>query len=121
MGSSQCCADALQYLLRSKEYKTALRWLSWLLTERGDDPHIWSVVGYVQLMLGDINAADRTFQKAARSMSAVQSPQQQRQAQALRHQHQGLLLFARSDFPGMVSLEYTCAACHCTCTLFVIR
>ena len=51
-------------------------------------------------MLGDINAADRTFQKAAKLMSGVQDPKQQRQAQAAIHQHQGLLLFARNDFPG---------------------
>ncbi|KAL0034106.1 hypothetical protein WJX79_009156 [Trebouxia sp. C0005] len=91
--------------VRSKEYKVALRWLSWLLTERRDDPGLWSVVGYVQLMLGDIAAADRTFQKAAELLASTRSPDQQRQAQALIRRHQGLLLFARNDFAGAL-LEF---------------
>lgn len=91
--------------VRSKEYKVALRWLSWLLIERRDDPGLWSVVGYVQLMLGDIAAADRTFQKAAELLASARSPDQQRQAQAIIQRHQGLLLFARNDFGGAL-LEF---------------
>ena len=85
---------------RSKEYKVALRWLSWLLTERRDDPGLWSIVGYVQLMLGDISVADRTFHKAAELLSAAQTPQQNKRNQAIVRRHQGLLLFARNDFAG---------------------
>ena len=87
-------------MCRSKEYKVALRWLSWLLIERREDPGLWSVVGYVQLMLGDITAADRTFHKAAELLGSARSPEQQRQAQAIKRRHQGLLLFARNDFAG---------------------
>ncbi|KAL3133962.1 hypothetical protein ABBQ32_008408 [Trebouxia sp. C0010 RCD-2024] len=86
--------------VRSKEYKVALRWLSWLLTERRDDPGLWSVVGYVQLMLGDIAVADRTFHKAAELLSAAQTPEQKQRNQAIVRRHQGLLLFARNDFAG---------------------
>ncbi|KAL0045571.1 hypothetical protein WJX82_010333 [Trebouxia sp. C0006] len=91
--------------VRSKEYKVALRWLSWLLIERREDPGLWSVVGYVQLMLGDITAADRTFHKAAELLGSARSPEQQRQAQAIKRRHQGLLLFARNDFAGAL-LEF---------------
>ena len=87
-------------MCRSKEYKIALRWLSWLLTERREDPGLWSVVGYVQLMLGDISAADRTFHKAAELLSGARTPDQQRRNQAVVRRHQGLLLFARNDFAG---------------------
>ena len=92
---------------RRKEYKVALQWLSWLLKERGDDAAVWSVVGYIQLMLGDITAADRTLQKAAKLMSSAQAPEQQRQAQALVHHRQGLLLFARNDFVGEALIFFT--------------
>ena len=68
--------------------------------ERRDDPGLWSVVGYVQLTLGDIAAADRTFHKAAELFSRARSPDQQQQAQAIIRRHQGLLLFARNDFAG---------------------
>ena len=97
---------------RSKEYKIALRWLSWLLKQRGNDPDVWSAVGYVQLMLGDINAADRTFRKVAEVMSNAQGPKQQQQLQALVHQHQGLLLFARNDFPGGLLEGAVMHRCH---------
>ncbi len=60
------------------------------------------MVGYVQLMLGDIAAADRTFQKAAELLANARNPDQQRQAQAMMRRHQGLLLFARNDFAGEV-------------------
>ena len=86
--------------VRSKEYKVALRWLSWLLTERRDDPGLWSIVGYVQLMLGDISVADRTFHKAAELLSAAQTVEQKQRNQAIVRRHQGLLLFARNDFAG---------------------
>ncbi|KAL3133961.1 hypothetical protein ABBQ32_008408 [Trebouxia sp. C0010 RCD-2024] len=89
--------------VRSKEYKVALRWLSWLLTERRDDPGLWSVVGYVQLMLGDIAVADRTFHKAAELLSAAQTPEQKQRNQAIVRRHQGLLLFARNDFAGALA------------------
>lgn len=92
------------WCLRSKEYKVALRWLSWLLTERRDDPGLWSVVGYVQLMLGDIAVADRTFHKAAELLSAAQTPEQKQRNQAIVRRHQGLLLFARNDFAGAACL-----------------
>ncbi len=92
----------------------ALRWLSWLLIERRDDPGLWSVVGYVQLMLGDITAADRTFHKAAELLGSARSPDQQRQAQAIIRRHQGLLLFARNDFAGEVV-----TACDMTSCLLV--
>lgn len=91
--------------VRNKEYKSALRWISWLLRERREDPGLWSVAGYVQLMLGDIAAADRTFHKAAELFSRASSPDQQRQAQAIMRRHQGLLLFARNDFAGAL-LEF---------------
>ena len=94
-----CNISRLMYV-RSKEYKVALRWLSWLLTERRDDPGLWSIVGYVQLMLGDISVADRTFHKAAELLSAAQTPQQKQRNQAIVRRHQGLLLFARNDFAG---------------------
>ena len=96
-----CDTDWLMYV-RSKEYKVALRWLSWLLTERRDDPGLWSVVGYVQLMLGDISVADRTFHKAAELLSAAQTPQQKQRNLAIVRRHQGLLLFARNDFAGQL-------------------
>ena len=89
---------------RSKEYKIALRWLSWLLTDRREDPGLRSVVGYVQLMLGDISAADRTFHKAAELLSGARTPDQQRRNQALVRRHQGLLLFARNDFAGWLNM-----------------
>ena len=62
---------------------------------------MWSIVGYVQLMLGDISAADRTFHKVSDLLSTEQSnPDQLRRARAVIHRHQGLLLFARNDFAG---------------------
>ena len=94
------CNIAWLMYVRSKEYKVALRWLSWLLTERRGDPGLWSIVGYVQLMLGDISVADRTLHKAAELLSAAQTPQQKQANQAIVRQHQGLLLFARNDFAG---------------------
>ena len=93
---------------RSKEYKVALRWLSWLLTERRDDPGLWSTVGYVQLMLGDISAADRTFHKASELLSGARTPDQQRRNQAIVRRHQGLLLFARNDFAGQSVHALSC-------------
>lgn len=96
---------------RSKEYKVALRWLSWLLKERRDDPGLWSIVGYVQLMLGDIAAADRTFHKAAELFSNGCNPDQQRQAQAIMRRHQGMLLFARNDFAGQCGCAGQCDLC----------
>ena len=86
--------------VRSKEYKVALRWLSWLLMERRDDPGLWSIIGYVQLMLGDISVADTTFHRAAELLSAAQTPQQKLRNQSIVRRHQGLLLFARNDFAG---------------------
>lgn len=96
---------------RSKEYKVALRWLSWLLTERRDDPGLWSTVGYVQLMLGDISAADRTFHKAAELLTAARMPEQQRRNQAIVRRHQGLLLFARNDFAGQSGCTHPLSCC----------
>jgi len=69
------------------------------------------VVGYVQLMLGDIAAADRTFHKAAELLASARSLDQQRQAQALIRRHQGLLLFARNDFAGEVITSCDMSSC----------
>lgn len=117
--SSECkvCNAAFELGLadaRSKEYKVALRWLSWLLTERRDDPGLWSIVGYVQLMLGDISVADRTFHKAAELLSGAQTPQQLQRNQAIVRRHQGLLLFARNDFAGESAAfgSYVVKCCH---------
>lgn len=104
-------------MCRSKEYKVALRWLSWLLIERRDDPGLWSVVGYVQLMLGDNTAADRTFHKAAELFGIARSPDQQRQAQAIIRRHQGLLMFARNDFAGEVVTSWEVTSRLLVCSL----
>ena len=76
------------------------------MRERREDPGLWSVAGYVQLMLGHIPAADRTFHKAAELYSRAPSPDQQRKAQAIARRHQGLLLFARNDFAGQISINH---------------
>ena len=43
----------------------ALRWLDWLLKERGDEPELWARVMYVQLSIGDVAAADQTVLRLA--------------------------------------------------------
>ena len=43
----------------------ALRWLDWLLRERGDEPELWARVMYVQLGIGDIAAAEQTILRLA--------------------------------------------------------
>lgn len=62
-------------------------------------------------MLGDIAAADRTFQKAAELLASARSPDQQRQAQAIIQRHQGLLLFARNDFGGELVASRDMSSC----------
>ena len=42
-----------------------LRWLDWLLRERGDEPELWARVMYVQLGIGDIAAAEQTILRLA--------------------------------------------------------
>ena len=43
----------------------ALRWLDWLLRERGDEPELWARVMYVQLGIGDVSAAAQTILRLA--------------------------------------------------------
>lgn len=69
----------------------ALKWLSTALREMGGDPAIWQKVGYVQLMMGDAEAAAASFSRAVRGGSA---------GRLLARRCNALLAFANSDFPG---------------------
>ena len=55
---------------RQKEFMAALRWLDWLLRERGDEPELWARVMYVQLGFGDIAAAEQTILRLAALLQA---------------------------------------------------
>ena len=50
---------------RAKEFAAALEWLGWGLDRLPEDPQLQARVGYVQLSLGDIAAAAKTFQVLA--------------------------------------------------------
>ncbi len=50
---------------RQKEFMAALRWLDWLLRERGNEPELWARVMYVQLGIGDVSAAEQTILRLA--------------------------------------------------------
>jgi tetratricopeptide (TPR) repeat protein len=58
----QLVASALvgQALLRQQPLE-ALRLLDELLLEQPEDPHVWSAVARVQLLMGDVQAASATF------------------------------------------------------------
>lgn len=47
---------------RAREYAAAFEWLGWALDQQPDDPVLRSRVGYLQMAVGDINAAIATFQ-----------------------------------------------------------
>ena len=55
----------LPFCCRQKEFMAALRWLDWLLRERGDEPELWARVMYVQLGIGDVAAAEQTILRLA--------------------------------------------------------
>jgi len=76
--------------LRAKQYLPALQWLRIIERRRRDDPKLISMVGYVQMMMGDLVAAEATFvivSQMARSDSDLHT----------RH-NRGLLLFARRKY-----------------------
>jgi hypothetical protein len=58
---------------RAREHVVALRWLARLRARRPGDAALLSRLGYVQLCLGDLQAAAQTFQEA-RATARVLKP-----------------------------------------------
>lgn len=49
---------------RLREYASAFGWLGWALDRHPGDMHLRARVGYLQLAIGDLNAAADTFKVA---------------------------------------------------------
>ncbi|KAK9844624.1 hypothetical protein WJX74_004886 [Apatococcus lobatus] len=85
--------------LRAADWKAALSWLRWLLQRQGQDPLLLSRIGYVQLALGHVGAAEATFARAA-AIAATPAYGTDKEVQAAVRRNQGLLLTANQDYKG---------------------
>ena len=106
-----CCA------CRAADWKAALSWLRWLLEKFGPDPLLLSRIGYVQLALGHLPAAEATFARAA-AIAATPAYGTDKVVQAAVRRNQGLLLTANQDYKGTTTLSHTTPKTICT-TCFV--
>lgn len=86
--------------IRLREYASAFGWLGWALDRHPGDMHLRARVGYLQLAIGDLNAAADTFK-------GIAEPEAKAPAGLVRC-NKGLLLFAQGDYKGAVK-EYDAA------------
>ena len=89
----------LSPLHRAADWKAALSWLRWLLDKFGPDPLLLSRIGYVQLALGHVPAAEATFARTA-AIAATPAYGTDKTVQAAVRRKQGLLLAANQDYKG---------------------
>ncbi|KAK9868400.1 hypothetical protein WJX84_009501 [Apatococcus fuscideae] len=97
--TSQARASAISRDNRAADWKAALSWLRWLLQCMGPDPLLLSRIGYVQLALGHLPAAEATFARAA-AAAAAPAYGTDKAVQAAVRRNQGLLLTANQDYKG---------------------
>eukprot|EP00873_Tetraselmis_striata_P038838 jgi/Tetstr1/459102/TSEL_004552.t1 len=76
--------------LRAKQHVPALQWLRILERRRRGEPRVLSMVGYVQMMAGDLVAAEEMFARVASQGTPL--------AETLTGRNRSLLLFARRKF-----------------------
>ena len=103
---------------RAADWKAALSWLRWLLDKLGPDPLLLSRIGYVQLAMGHIPAAEVTFARTA-AIAATPAYGTDKMVQAAVRRNQGLLLAANQDYKGALDMPSARmsdprAALHCT-------
>ncbi|GAQ88369.1 hypothetical protein KFL_004220080 [Klebsormidium nitens] len=78
--------------LQQRDFAAALSWLHALLRQRGKDPHVWAMLGCVQLQMGDLEAARATFTRSEQLMGDAA------QSSLLLHRNRGLLHFALKNY-----------------------
>jgi predicted Zn-dependent protease len=96
--------------LKAKQHAPALQWLRILERRRRGDPQVLSMVGYVQMMVGDLAAAEEMFHRVA----AQGTPR----AEALTGRNRSLLLFARRKFR---EAQEDLQVCVCVCVFVCVN
>lgn len=93
------CFSIVSYHLHQQQYVVALQWLDKLVASSPDDPHLKTKAGLIQLQLGDVVGAQRTFS----DVEAVASSSSDCEMKNLLARNRGILCVALGEFPKAIA------------------
>lgn len=97
------CFSIVAYHMHQQQFVVALQWLDKLMAKSPSDPHLQTKAALIQLQLGDVQGAQRTFAGVEALVSSPSSSSSDLDLRNLVRRNKGILNVALGQFPEAIA------------------